>query len=402
MTVTNASTGGGTSTGTSFAVNAPSPQISSITPSTLLVSSTGTLLISGSGFEANSSVQWNGSARATTYVNATTLQTFVAAADTATAGTAQVTVNNPGPGGSTTAAASEVIYPPPTISSLSPATIPTGSAATQLTVTGTNYVSGSTIVLDGTSLATTYVSATSIQATLAASLLTNARTASVTVHNPAPQTADSTAASLAITSPSPTLTSISPGTVVTGAATTISLAGTGFVANSSVLWNGSPRTTTYVSATVLRVALTASDLATAGTGQLTVMNPAPGGGTSAAQTLSVINPPSITSVNPSTIQETSASGTTPTPVTINGSSFASNATAFLNGYQLAITSQSSTLITGTIPLNATSYTTGPVKLYVYTPVTGGHRDRLATRDREYHQPECDLHRKSGGGVGGES
>ena len=169
-------------------------------------------------------------------------------------------------------------------------------------------------------------------------------------------------------SPSPTLTSISPSTVAAGAAATINLAGTGFVGNSSVLWNGSPRTTTYVNAAVLRVALTAIDLATAGTGQITVSNPAPGGGTSSAQTLNVVVPPSISSVNPSTIQETT-SASTPTPITITGSNFASNATAFLNGYQLAITSQSSTQITGSIPVNATSYTTGAVKLYVYTPVT---------------------------------
>lgn len=371
VTVTNASTGGGISTVTSFAVNAPTPQITSVTPGTLLQSSTGTLLISGSGFEANSSVQWNGSARATTYVNATTLQTFVAAADTASAGTVQVTVNNPGPGGSTTAAANVAIYPPPAISSLAPATISTGSAATQLTVTGTNFVSGSTILLDGTALVTTYVSATSLQTTLAASLLTNARTANVTVHNPDPRAGDSTAASLAITSPAPALTSISPGTVATGAAATISLVGTGFISNSSVLWNGSPRTTTYASSTVLRVALTATDLATAGTGQITVSNPAPGGGTTSAQTLNVVNPPSIGSVNPGTIQETSSSSTTPTPITISGSNFATDATATLNGSQLTITSQTSTQITGTIPVNATSYATGPVKLYVYTPVTGG-------------------------------
>jgi trimeric autotransporter adhesin len=370
ITVTNASAGGGTSTITSYPVNAPTPQISSITPSALLQSSTGTLLVSGSGFEANSSVQWNGSARATTFVNANTLQVFVAAADTATVGTGQVTVNNPGPGGSTTPSASEVIYPVPAINSLSPSTIPTGSAATLLTVTGANFASGSTIVLDGTSLVTTYVSATSLQASLAASLLTAARTANITVHNPDPQAADSTAVPLAITSPSPVLTSISPATVATGAGATISLTGTGFVANSSALWNGSPRTTTYQSAAVLRVALTAGDLATAGTGQITVTNPAPGGGSSSAQTLNMVTPPSITSVNPSTIQETSSSSTTPTPITINGSNFASNATASVNGYQLAITNQSSTQITGTIPVYATSYTTGPVKVYVYTALTG--------------------------------
>jgi hypothetical protein len=368
ITISNGSSGGSTSSVTNFAVNAPTPQISSITPSNLLLSSTGTLLVTGTGFEANSSVLWNGSARATTFVNATALQVFVAAADTASAGSAQVTVNNPGPGGSTTAASSVVVYPPPSISSLSPSSITAGSTNTVLTVTGTNFVSGSTVVLDGTSLVTTYVSATSLTATLSTSLLTTARAANVTVHNPAPQVGDSASASLSISASVPTLTAVSPLSVPSGAAATVALVGTGFTANSSALWNGSARTTTFVSPVSLRIALTASDLSTPGTGQISVSNAAPGGGTSAAQTLNIIAPPSISSVNPNTVQ-VPVSTSTSVPVTINGTNFSSNATALLNGYQLTITSQSSTQITATIPGNAL-YTAGAAKLYIYNPAPG--------------------------------
>ena len=368
ITVANTSSGGGASSVTTFAVNAPTPQISGITPNNLLQSSTDTLLVTGTGFEANSSVLWNGSARATTFVNATTLQVFVAAADTATAGSAQVTVNNPGPGGSTTAAASVVVVPPPSISSLSPSTVTVGLASALLTVTGNNFVSSSTIVLDGTSLVTTYVSATSLQATLTASLLANGRTASVTVHNPAPLAADSAPASLSITSPVPTLTAVSPSSVAAGGAGIITLTGTGFIPNSSALWNGVARTTTYLNLTTLRIALTASDLGAAGTGQITVSNPAPGGGITAAQTLNIINPPSISSVSPSTLQVPTSTSTT-VSVTINGTNFASNATATLNGYSLTITGQSSTQITATVSGNALSFT-GAAKVYVYNPAPG--------------------------------
>src|SRR5262249_36488014 len=83
--------------------------------------------------------------------------------------------------------------------------------------------------------------------------------------------------------PTPTITSVSPTSAVAGAAaTTVTVNGTGFISGSTVQWNQSNRTTTFVSATQLQAAITAADLATAGTAQVTVVNPTPGGGTSAA------------------------------------------------------------------------------------------------------------------------
>ena len=52
---------------------------------------------------------------------------------------------------------------------------------------------------------------------------------------------------------------------------------------SKVRWNGTDRTTTFVSATQLSAAIPAADIATAGSAQVTVFSPAPGGGTSAAR-----------------------------------------------------------------------------------------------------------------------
>ena len=54
-------------------------------------------------------------------------------------------------------------------------------------------------------------------------------------------------------------------------------------------WNGSSRTTTIVSSTQATALITAADIATAGTASVTVVSPAPGGGTSNAQTFT-INP----------------------------------------------------------------------------------------------------------------
>ena len=85
-----------------------------------------------------------------------------------------------------------------------------------------------------------------------------------------------------------------------------------------VQWNGSSRTTTYVSATPLTAAKLAADIATAGTTSVTVFNPTPGGGTSNPQTftINIINPvPTTTSLSP-------ASGIcTAFTLTVNGSGF---------------------------------------------------------------------------------
>src|SRR5439155_11032187 len=65
-----------------------------------------------------------------------------------------------------------------------------------------------------------------------------------------------------------------------GAGFTLTVNGTGFVSGASVNWNGSARTTTFVSNSQLTASILASDIATANTGSITVMNPSPGGGSS--------------------------------------------------------------------------------------------------------------------------
>jgi hypothetical protein len=82
--------------------------------------------------------------------------------------------------------------------------------------------------------------------------------------------------------PVPVLTSISPTSATAGGAGfTLTVNGSSFISSSVVKWGGSNRTTTYVRSTQLTAAISASDIATAGTVQVTVFNPTPGGGTSA-------------------------------------------------------------------------------------------------------------------------
>jgi sugar lactone lactonase YvrE len=80
----------------------------------------------------------------------------------------------------------------------------------------------------------------------------------------------------------PTLIAISPNTVAVGSPDfTLTVTGSGFVAGSTVRWNGSDRPTNYLSSTRLTASISAADVIAGGPFAVTVFTPAPGGGTSA-------------------------------------------------------------------------------------------------------------------------
>lgn len=81
--------------------------------------------------------------------------------------------------------------------------------------------------------------------------------------------------------PVPAATAPSPASgTVGGGNLRLVVTGTGFVPGSTVYWNGAERSTFRRSGTELVAYLPASDLAAAGTAMVTVVNPAPGGGSS--------------------------------------------------------------------------------------------------------------------------
>jgi hypothetical protein len=201
-------------------------------------------------------------------------------------------VFNPAPGGGTSNAQTFTITavnnPVPTTTSINPTTDDAGSQGGTLIINGTGFVSSSVVQWNGSNRTTTYVSATKLTAAIPASDSMVAGTNQVTVFNPAPGGGTSNAQTFTINNPVPTTTSLSPTSATArGAAFTLTVNGTGFVQGSIVRWKGANRTTTYVSSTRLTAAITAADIATAGTAQVTVFNPAPGGGTSNARSFTI-------------------------------------------------------------------------------------------------------------------
>ena len=89
------------------------------------------------------------------------------------------------------------------------------------------------------------------------------------------------------TNPRGYIATLSPVQVAVGSGFTLTVNGYGFLSDSTVLWNGVPRTTIYVSATQLQVTISAADTASAGSASVSVRNPAPGGGDSASVSLKI-------------------------------------------------------------------------------------------------------------------
>ncbi|NJD10053.1 MAG: hypothetical protein FIB01_06250, partial [Gemmatimonadetes bacterium] len=303
VTVFNPTPGGGASAAKTFTINNPVPTVAALNPATATVGGvTFNLTVTGTGFSNGSLVRWNGQDRTTTFVSATELRAIITAADIAVTGTAQVTVFNPAPGGgASTALPMAINNPSPTLAALDPTGAIAGGAAFSLKVTGTGFVAASVVRWNGVDRATTFTSATELRAAISAADIANAGSATVLVFNPAPGGGSSGTQSFTIGNPAPAITSLGPATMRAGRpAFTLTVTGTGFVAGSVVRWNGQDRPTQVVapyaldawssSATQLTANITAADVAAAGTAQVTVFNPSPGGGTSTAVAFPITAP----------------------------------------------------------------------------------------------------------------
>jgi hypothetical protein len=252
-----------------------------------------TLTVNGTNFVSTSVVKWNGADRTTTFVSATQLTAQITAADVATTGTASVTVTNPAPGGGTSVGSTFSILASnsvPLITSVSPTNAVAGGAAFSLTVNGSNFISSSVVKWNGAARSTTFVGANQLTAQISAADIATAGTFQVSVTTPPPGGGDSNVIDFQVTAANavPVITTLSPANATAGGASfTLTVNGTGFANSAVVRWDGSDRATTFLSPSQLTAQITAADIAAAGTHNLTVFNPAPGGGLSNAVTLTV-------------------------------------------------------------------------------------------------------------------
>ena len=355
----------------------PTPVVSGVSPQLHLlpVRQSTQVTVTGSGFVSSSSVQWNGTARSTTFVSSVELQVTLTAADLANAGSGQISVVNPAPGGGTSSnTAFAINNPAPAVTSANPSAVIAGTNGGSIAVTGTGFVAQSVVQWNGSARTTTYISATQLQVALVAADLAAAGTAQISIVNPAPGGGTSSNLAFTINNPAPTLTSVNPNAVAAGSGASITLTGTGFVPQSVAQWNGSARTTTYVSATQLQVSLSASDLAAAGSGSITVVNAAPGGGSSGGSSITIVYAaPTLGSLYPNS----AVMGSQAVTMNVSGSGFAPASVVKWNGTALPTTYLSGSLLSAVIPA-ADLVTNGTAQVTVVNPIPGGGTSAAST------------------------
>ncbi len=257
------------------------PAISSIVPGGAAAGTPGlTITINGSGFNGPplaSFATWIvGSAQpvnlATTFVSPTQLTAVIPAGLLSTPVTATIIVIQPlnptfeSPPLFSNGVAFNVV--PPSINALSPPSAGVNSPSFILTVTGNNFVNGSQIVFGGTTLQTTLLNPSTLQAVIAPGMVSTVGPIQVTVTNPGGSTSGPLTFNVLVL---PTLTSLNPNsTVAGGPAFVLTVNGTGFASGMTVFWNNTGLPTTFVSATQLTANVPANLIANAGSASITV------------------------------------------------------------------------------------------------------------------------------------
>jgi hypothetical protein len=362
----SATNAGGTGSATlTLTINNPVPTISSISPTSTLAGSVQfTLTVNGTNFVSSSTVNWNGSPLVTTFVSSIKLTAIVPAANVATAGTAAITVVNPAPGGGTSNSVTFTINNPgPTISSLSPTCVAAGSGSFTLTVTGTNFVSGSVVKFGSTSLTTTFVSSTQLTAVVPAALVTTGGTVSVTVVNPSPGGGTSTAQTFTIAA-TPVINSPLTASGTVGVAFSYTITATNTDNKSTYNATGLPAgLSVNTSAGVISGTPTAS-----GTSNVTISainGTSPCNTATATLVITIGTKPTITSISPTCVTPGSGDFT----LTVIGTNFVSGSVVKFSATSLTTTFISSTQLTALVPA-ALVTTAGTASVTVVNPTPG--------------------------------
>jgi hypothetical protein len=378
VTVTNLAPGGGTSSSIAFTVANPTVTVTSVTPSTLLVDANATsIALVGTGFVAATAVSFNGATISSTFTDGQHMSATVPASALTNAGNFPVGVTNPAPGGGvSTPVQVAVVYPSPTVTSLSPSSVDVGAAPATVTAIGSGYIAGQTsIYFDGVAALTTVADASHASATLTTAQMSPAHTIQVTVTNPSPGGGTSTPAlPFTVEDPLPAATAVSPSSAIVGASDTpITITGSGFVPASTVSLGSTPLTTTFVSATSLTSTIPAANLTAAATLMLSVASPAPGGGTSGSLAFVVDNPgPAIASLAPSSTVVPASD----TPITVTGTGFVSGVSVVNLGATALATSYGNGTLGATIPA-ASLGTATTLSITVVNPAPGGGTSNAA-------------------------
>ena len=320
----------------------PSPTVSSFSPTSGAIGTQVT--ITGTNFTGVADVKFNTTSASTFTVDSAT-QIRANVPTGATTGKVSVTTG----GGTAISATNFTVTAPPAAPTITSFTPSSGAVGAQITITGTNFASVTSVKFNIT-LATSFTvdSATQIRATVP----TGATTGKISV-----TTAGGTATSVAdftVTAPpaAPTITSFTPSSGAVGAQITIT--GTNLTGATDVKFNTTSATSfTVDSATQIRATVPTG----ATTGKVSVTTT--GGTATSVADFTVTTPPA----SPTIISFTPSSGAIGAQITITGTNFTGATDVKFNTTSAtSFTVDSATQIRATVPTGATtgkvSVTTG--------------------------------------------
>ena len=162
---------------------------------------------------------------------------------------------------------------------------------------------------------------------------------------------DSAIVAFAQANPRPTVDALLPASAQAGSgALTVVVKGTNFVAGAQAYLNDTPRPTTFVNASEIKVDLTATDLQSAGDRTLKVVNPGPGGGDGYNTAIFKVTPvgenpqPSVEYISPQSVPADVQQFT----LQVHGSGFVNGAKVRVNGIDQPTTFVSSTDLSAAI------------------------------------------------------
>ena len=293
---------------TMMVLNTEPLSIGNLQPSFASPSGGGTITLRGSGFQPGAVVAFDGVQASTTYVDQNTL---TAVLPSLPAGWQDVSVTNASGISYTAPGLFRVVSAQlsPVISGFSPSPLaisPIAVYPTPVTILGSGFESYDWVEINGQPVESSYTDSGHIQATIPWEFLGKTGTIPFTVVSP--YDGYSNTLSLSLVNTVPTIHSLWPLTLASGGAqVNFDVYGVNYVSGSQVYWNGQPLATQVVGGStagtgdeLLIATVPATLLATAGTGTITVVNPAPGGGTSNSLSMDV-SPAHPFVVYPSTI-----------------------------------------------------------------------------------------------------
>ena len=265
----------------------------------------------------------------------------------------------------------EIKSPAPAISSLSPGNISAGHPAFTLQVIGSHFTPASIVTWNGSPRSSLFQTTSEIDAQIPATDVENAGQSNVAVITEPPGGGTTKTVIFTITgvqSNIPSITSINPATATTGAAGfTLTIVGQNFVSQSNVSVNGAFRPSSFESSTQMLVSILSTDISNAGTLQIAVVNPLPGGGSSQFALLHVVNPvPVLSTLSPAAV----LAGSTASLLTVTGANFVPDSVVTINGAPRTTTFSSSTTLLAALTAGDFAQA-GVVQIGVSNPADGG-------------------------------